>query len=114
MENKISVIELIKDEQRQKEEGQIYNKLKVAFALQNKIKSLNGFYLKSEKNVQFRIYTPKNTSATIHFLDNDEIVKTNPKIENAQRKQKMYIEHLTILEKDLIKANVGYMPYLQH
>ena len=102
----------IKEEEEQKKS--ITEKKEFAFFLQTQIKKLNGHYLKSEKNMQFRIYTPKNTSATIHFLDDDTIKINQPREAQPQQKQKMYMGYLRPIEKDLIKANIGYMPYLQY
>ena len=108
---KISIKKSISEE-AQKES--INQKKEFAFFLQTQIKKLNGHYLKSEKNMQFRIYTPKNVSATIHFLDDESTKVNQPHEQYPQQKQKMYMGYLRPIEKDLIKANIGYMPYLQY
>ena len=111
---KQSIKEIIQQEKEEQSKGELFQKQKFAFALQNRIRKLNGYYVKQRENIQFKIYTPKNTGGTLHFLKDGTTILRKPQIENPQKMQGIYTHYLREIEKDLIKAHIGYMPYLQH
>lgn len=97
-QNKISVLELIKEseteltnERENERKTELNKKLNSAFLLTKQIISLNGHYCKTQNRNNFKVYYPKNPKA-----------------------QKEKINELKQIEPILIKAQIGYIPFLAY
>jgi len=112
----------MKEERRIKEteKEEVINKLKGnADLLQKQIRKANGYYHKEKDTTKIKVYFPSNVFHEKNIKINGQLVKdengNNKKEVISNREiQQNKIRALRDIEPILIKAKIGYMPYLEY
>ena len=106
----------MKEERKIKEieKEEIISKLKIkAYLLQKQIRKLNGYGQKIKDNIAYKVYYPSNVVKIKSFRIGKQKEKTILTIYNREI-QKDKVGQLREIEPILIKAKIGYMPYLEY
>jgi len=107
-------------EERRTKEIEVINKLKTnADLLQKQIRKANGYYQIEKDTIKIKVYFPSNVFHEKNLKINGQLVKdkngNNKKEVISNREiQQNKIRALRDIEPILIKAKIGYMPYLQY